>query len=84
MFKPKGIIIPVVTPIDDAGNFNEGEYVKLLNYFIENGVHGVFPFGTSGEFYAFDNNFYKRVLEVTVKNKGSMDVYAGANHITPS
>lgn len=52
MFKPKGIIIPVVTPIDDAGNFNEGEYVKLLNYFIENGVHGVFPFGTSGEFYA--------------------------------
>ena len=82
-FKPKGIVIPVVTPIDEAGNFNEAEYIKLLNYFIENGVHGVFPFGTSGEFYAFDNNFYKHVIEVTVKNKGSMDVYAGANHITP-
>ncbi|MBQ3646842.1 MAG: dihydrodipicolinate synthase family protein, partial [Synergistaceae bacterium] len=41
-------------------------------------------FGTSGEFYAFDNGFYKHVLEVTAEcARGKMDIYAGANHITP-
>ena len=84
MFKPKGIVIPVVTPIDDDGNFLETEYKKLLQYFIDNGIHGVFPFGTSGEFYAFDNGFYRHVLEVTAEYaRGKMDIYAGANHITP-
>ena len=84
MFKPHGIVIPVVTPFDDNGNFKEDEYKKLLQYFIDNGIHGVFPFGTSGEFYAFDNGFYRHVLEVTCEYaRGKMDIYAGANHITP-
>ena len=83
-FAPKGIVIPVVTPIDSEGRFKEAEYRKLLQYFLDNGIHGVFPFGTSGEFYAFDNGFYRHVLEVTVDAvKGRMDIYAGANHITP-
>ncbi len=83
-FAPKGIVIPVVTPVDAEGRFKETEYRKLLQYFINNGIHGVFPFGTSGEFYAFDNGFYRHVLEVTMDvAKGRMDVYAGANHITP-
>ncbi|MCR4817863.1 MAG: dihydrodipicolinate synthase family protein [Fretibacterium sp.] len=83
-FMPRGIVIPVVTPVDAEGRFKEAEYRSLLCYFIDNGVHGVFPFGTSGEFYAFDNGFYRHVLEVTVDAvKGRMDVYAGANHITP-
>lgn len=84
-FSPKGIVIPVVTPVDEKGQLNEKEYRRVLNYFIDNGVHGVFPFGTTGEFYAFDNGFYRHILEVTVDEvRGRMDVYAGANHITPA
>ena len=83
-FAPKGIIIPVITPVDAEGRFNEAEYRRLLQYFVDNGISGVFPFGTSGEFYAFDNGFYRHVLEVTMDAAaGKMDVYAGANHITP-
>ena len=83
-FSPKGIIIPVITPTDAQGNFHETAYRKLLHYFMDNGVHGIFPFGTTGEFYAFDNGFYRHVLDVTVdETRGRMDVYAGANHITP-
>lgn len=83
-FTPKGIVIPVITPVTADGKFNEAAYRRVLNYFIDNGVHGVFPFGTTGEFYAFDNGFFRHVLEVTMDEvKGRMDVYAGANHITP-
>lgn len=83
-FTPRGIIIPIVTPIHADGTFNETAYRKLLAHFVDSGVHGVFPFGTTGEFYAFSNAEYRRVLEVTKDAVGGkMQIYAGANHITP-
>lgn len=43
----------------------------------------MFPFGTTGEFYAFSDEEYRHVLEVTKDAvKGRMAIYAGANHIT--
>lgn len=83
MFLPKGIVIPVITPVDEKGQFNEPVYRQLIDFWAENGIDGVFPFGTTGEFYAFDDNVYRHVLEVTRDAvKGRMDIYAGANHIT--
>ena len=81
-FSPKGIIVPIITPTTPDGHFNEVEYRRLIEYLASNGIHGVFPFGTTGEFYAFDDDEYRNVLEVTVDAvKGRMTVYAGANHI---
>lgn len=83
-FKPQGIVVPIVTPVDTEGNFCEAAYRDLIEYLAGNGIHGVFPFGTTGEFYAFDDGVYRHVLEVTCDAvNGRMDVYAGANHITP-
>lgn len=82
-FKPKGIVVPIVTPLTADGKFNETAYRRLIDYLADNGIHGVFPFGTTGEFYAFDQGFYDNVLEVTKDAvRGRMDIYAGANHIT--
>ena len=83
MFQPKGIVVPIVTPLTADGQFNEAAYRRLIDYLADNGIHGVFPFGTTGEFYAFDEGFYTHMLEVTKDAvKGRMDIYAGANHIT--
>lgn len=82
-FAPKGIVVPIVTPITADGQFDEKAYRGLIDYLAENGIHGVFPFGTTGEFYAFDLGFYKHLLEVTKDAvAGRMDIYAGANDIT--
>ncbi len=82
-FNPKGIVVPIVTPLTSDGKFDEKAYRGLIDYLADNGIHGVFPFGTTGEFYAFDLGFYKNVLEVTKDAvKGRMDIYAGANDIT--
>jgi len=82
-FTPKGIVVPIVTPVTDEGRFNETAYRRLIEYLCENGIHGVFPFGTTGEFYAHDLGFYEEVLNVTKDAvKGRMDIYAGANDIT--
>ena len=82
-FAPKGIIVPIVTPLTPDGDLNEKAYRSLIEYLAENGIHGVFPFGTTGEFYAFDQGFYDHLLEVTKDAvAGRMQIYAGANHIT--
>lgn len=83
MFAPKGIVVPVVTPVTKDGALDEQAYRNLIDYLAENGIQGVFPFGTTGEFYAFDLGFYEEVLHITKDAvKGRMDIYAGANHIT--
>lgn len=82
-FTPKGIVVPIVTPVTKEGKFDEKAYRGLIDYLADNGIHGVFPFGTTGEFYAFDLGFYTNVLEVTKDAvAGRMDIYAGANDIT--
>ena len=53
-FKPHGIVVPIVTPVTQDGKFNEKAYRDLIEYLASSGIHGVFPFGTTGEFYAHD------------------------------
>ena len=82
-FTPRGIVVPIVTPLTKDGQFDEKAYRGLIDYLADNGIHGVFPFGTTGEFYAFDQGFYNHMLEVTKDAvRGRMQIYAGANHIT--
>lgn len=82
-FKPQGIIPPIVTPFDADGNVDEAVYRKLLRHLMDSGVHGLFPMGTTGEFYAITDDEYRRILEITTQEAaGKVPVYAGCNHIT--
>jgi len=83
-FVPKGIVLPVVTPTDEQGVFSPGRYRQLLRYWMSHGVHGVFPFGTTGEFYAFEEDVLRRMIDISLEEgRGGLTVYAGANHISP-
>lgn len=82
-FLPRGIIVPIITPFFDDGTINYTAYRQVLNHLIEQGVHGIFPMGTTGEFYAVSDDEYRRILEVTVdETSGRVSIYAGVNHIT--
>lgn len=82
-FTPRGIVVPIVTPLTAEGRLDAKAYRSLIDYLADNGIHGVFPFGTTGEFYAFDQGFYTELLEITKDAvRGRMQIYAGANHIT--
>ncbi|WP_423363206.1 4-hydroxy-tetrahydrodipicolinate synthase [Mycoplasma sp. P36-A1] len=82
-FKPYGIVPPVITPLTEDGQVNYPVLKQMIDHLINEGVHGIFSLGTTGEFYAFDNAEYKKILEFTkevVANR--VPLYAGANHIT--
>ena len=83
MFAPKGIIPPIVTPFNREGKIDFQIYRQMVDHLIDEGVHGVFPMGTTGEFYAVSDEEYRELLEVTVEQvAGRVDIYAGANAIT--
>ena len=83
MFKPKGIIPAVITPLTSDGKFNEKAMRKLLNYLIEGGVHGVFVVGTTGEFYGLTPEEKRNIYEIAKdETNGRVPVYAGTNGIT--
>jgi len=83
VFKPKGIIPAVITPLTKEGKFSEKAMRKLINYLIDGGVHGLFVVGTTGEFYALLPEEKREIFQVTMdETKGRVPVYAGSNGIT--
>lgn len=83
VFKPKGIIPAMITPLTEDGKFNEKVTRKFVNYLISGGVHGLFIVGTTGEFYGMTPEEKKEVFQVVMdENQGRVAIYAGTNGIT--
>jgi 4-hydroxy-tetrahydrodipicolinate synthase len=73
----------MVTPLDDQENLDEAGLRRLVNYLIEAGVHGLFPVGSQGEFYALNPDEKHRVWEIVVEEAaGRVPVCAGTGAIT--
>jgi len=82
-FQPRGIIPAMVTPFSKEGKINVAALRKLTTYLIEGGVHGLFPVGSQGEFYALTYEEKKLVIETVVEEaRGRVPVYAGTGAIT--
>ena len=83
--KIKGIIPPIITPINDDAEqtVNHEELRRQVERQIESGVHGLFPFGTNGEAYALSMKEKEEILETVIDQvKGRVPVYAGSGCIT--
>ena len=62
----KGSIPAVITPfIDDEVDYNS--LVKVLNFLIDNGSHGLVPCGTTGESPTLSHEEHKKIIEETIK-----------------
>jgi dihydrodipicolinate synthase/N-acetylneuraminate lyase len=47
--KLKGVIVPIVTPMDAAGGFDAAAVRPLVDYLVAAGAAGLYPGGTTGE-----------------------------------
>ncbi len=73
----KGSIVALITPFNGE-HLSEGEYIKLINYHLENGTDGVVPGGTTGESPTLSHDEHKKIIEIAVKEcKGKIPVVAG-------
>lgn len=75
----KGIIPPIITPMNEDESVNEAELRRQVNRLVEAGVHGLFPFGTNGESYILSDKEKEQILSVVVEeNRGRVPVCAGS------
>ncbi|NIQ91831.1 MAG: 4-hydroxy-tetrahydrodipicolinate synthase [Deltaproteobacteria bacterium] len=72
-----GVLPAVVTPFKNGAVDEEG-LRQLIEFHLENGVHGIVPCGTTGESATLSHDEHERVVEITVDQvKGRVPVVAG-------
>ena len=83
MLQIRGVIPPLITPMDENEKLDTGALRNLIEYVIKGGVHGIFVLGSTGEFYGLDYEEKVRAVEVTMEQvNGRVPVYVGASAIT--
>jgi 4-hydroxy-tetrahydrodipicolinate synthase len=79
----RGIIVPLVTPFREDETVDEDALRALVRHLIECGVHGLFPVGSTGEFYAVTPEERQRIFHLVVEETaGRVPVYAGAGAVS--
>jgi len=80
---PHGIVASSVTPFDADGRVALDRVHLHIDWLIEQGVDGISPLGSSGEFAALELADRKRVLEAAIAAvSGRTQVLAGTHHYT--
>lgn len=75
----RGIFCPNVVPLDAAGEIDESELRRYVDWLIDRGIHGLYPNGSTGEFTRFTADERRRIIEIVVDQcAGRVPVLAGA------
>lgn len=78
----KGIIPPILTPVDENERIDEARLRKQVDYIISGGVKGILAFGSNGEFYAVETDEQYRGLRIILdQTAGRVPVYFGIGAI---
>ena len=78
----KGVIVPILTPIDAEERIDEAKLREQVDYVIEGGVLGILAFGSNGEFYVIEEDEMERGLKIMLDQAaGRVPVYFGIGAI---
>ena len=79
----KGVIVPILTPVDENELIDEKRLRDQVDYVIEGGVLGILAFGSNGEFYVIEEDEMERGLDIMVdQSAGRVPVYFGIGAIS--
>ncbi|PNV60218.1 dihydrodipicolinate synthase family protein [Clostridium sp. chh4-2] len=79
----KGVVVPILTPIDENEMIDEVKLREQVDYVIEGGVLGILAFGSNGEFYVIEDDEMERGLKIMVDQAaGRVPVYFGIGAIS--
>lgn len=79
----KGVVVPILTPIDEEERIDEKKMREQVDYVIEGGVLGILAFGSNGEFYSIEEDEMERGLDIMVDQAADrVPVYFGIGAIS--
>jgi 4-hydroxy-tetrahydrodipicolinate synthase len=78
----KGVIVPILTPLDAEEKIDEAKLRQMVNFVIEGGVSGILAFGSNGEFYCIEEDETARGLLIILdETRKRVPVYCGIGAI---
>ncbi len=78
----KGVVVPILTPIDADERIDEARFRKQIDYIIDGGLQGILVFGSNGEFYQVEEDEMERGLKIAVDQAADrVPVYFGIGAI---
>lgn len=79
----KGVVVPILTPIDADERIDEAKLRQQVDYVINGGVSGILAFGSNGEFYMVEEDEMMRGLRIMVDQAAKrVPVYFGIGAIS--
>jgi len=73
----KGSNVALITPFKN-NKLDEDNYIKLINFHLENGTNGLVPAGTTGECPTLSHDEHQKVIQLCVsETKNKVPVIAG-------
>ncbi len=75
-----GIFTPNMVPLDERGRINEAELRRMIDWLIDNGISGLYPNGSTGEFTRFSFEERKQIIRIVAEQaRGRVPILAGAS-----
>lgn len=79
--KFEGIVPPTVTVFDSEGEIDKEKMERFLQHLIDEGVHGLFVAGSTGEASLMSMKQRKEIIDIGVEvAKGKVPLFAGTGH----
>ncbi|GAH60874.1 unnamed protein product, partial [marine sediment metagenome] len=76
-----GIVPPVITVFDSRGEIDAERSKKFIQHLIDEGVHGIFVAGSTGESSLMNMNQRKQIIDIGVEAAGGkVPLFAGTGH----
>jgi 4-hydroxy-tetrahydrodipicolinate synthase len=75
--QPKGVWLPIITPFKDD-KIDYISYKRLIDYYVNKGISGIIPLGTTGEVPVLSDFEFEEMIENTMLYvNGRLPVYIG-------
>jgi len=76
----EGVIVAMVTPFDEHEEVDLNSLKEIVDYFIEQGVHGILVCGSTGEFAALSSSERKKMFDIVINHvDGRVPVVCGTS-----
>jgi 4-hydroxy-tetrahydrodipicolinate synthase len=79
--KFQGIIPPAITVFDNKGEIDRAKTIKFIRHLIDEGVHGIFVAGSTGEAPLMSEAQRREIIDIGVEAVGGkVPLFAGTGH----
>lgn len=72
----KGVIVPILTPLDENENIDSESTARLVEYLLKGGVNGLFVLGTTGEYIRLSDEQRDKFVDICAEQINGRKIFS--------